>query len=131
MNTHRFFLYFLSSFFIVSCKKDIVDPVCKEYPYKARLAIKGICFNYVIEFIDVDPNSNLVESEWTDTTTGKVYNNVFRLSNYCDFPPEIKEGNEFFFSIDLDIVQDSCLVCQAFRPTPAKFINISVCESPN
>ena len=47
---------FIFTFLILfSCKEeDTAASVCSEsYPYRAKLAIKGICFNYVIELIDV------------------------------------------------------------------------------
>ena len=48
---------------LFSCKEEDSASVCSEsYPYRAKLAIKGICFNYVIELIDVGSNSNLVEA---------------------------------------------------------------------
>ena len=123
---------FIFTFLILfSCKEEDAVSVCSEsYPYRAKLAIKGICFNYVIELIDVGYNSNLVEAEWTDETTGIVYNNVSRLSNYCDFPAEIQEGDEFYFAFSSDSNDPQCVVCEAFRPTPAKSINIDVCELP-
>jgi len=95
----KFYPLILVFLILFSCKEDATALVCEEYPYRAKLVIKGICFNYVVEFIDAGPNSNLVDSQWTDEMTGKVYNNAFRLSNYCDFPAEIQEGDEFFFSL--------------------------------
>ncbi len=114
-----------------SCKEEDATSICGDsFPYRAKLVIKGICLNYVIELIDVGSNSNLVEAKWADEFTGKVYNNVFRLSNYCDFPPEIQEGDEFYFGVSSNSNNASCIVCQAFRPTPVKSININVCELP-
>mgnify|MGYP000278713270 CR=1 FL=1 len=30
---------------------------------------------------------------------GRVYDNVFRLFNYCDFPKDKKEREEFYFDL--------------------------------
>ncbi|MDG2372280.1 MAG: hypothetical protein P8L83_06670 [Flavobacteriaceae bacterium] len=129
MKFFKLYPFVLGFLILFSCKEENSPSLCGEaYPYKAKLAIKGICFNYVIEFIDVSSNFNLVESQWVDETTGRVYNNVFRLSNYCDFPPEIQEGDEFYFALSTSTDDPLCFVCEAFRPTPAKSINIDVCE---
>ncbi|MAD13235.1 MAG: hypothetical protein CMC04_11055 [Flavobacteriaceae bacterium] len=129
MRIIKYFLIILTLTTLSTCKEEINETPCsEEYPYKAKLAIKGICFNYVIELVDGGPISDLVEYEWTDEMSGKVYNNVFRLSNYCNFPPDIEEGEEFYFDIVNVPTDNLCMVCMAYRPTPEKAIDINVCE---
>src|SRR5688500_15474351 len=66
--------------------------------YKGRLEVAGICRNYTISVLSsIDPGK--VEATWTDPTTNKTYNNVFRLGSYCSFPSDIKAGDEFYFTL--------------------------------
>jgi hypothetical protein len=110
----------LSSF---KCKKetDITDPSC----FKGRLEIKGLCMNYTIKLLEGNIPSDAIESSWIDPSTGKEYNNVFRLENHCDFPSTIKEGDEFYFIIEKKPSND-CVRCLAYYPTPSKDISIRV-----
>ena len=129
MKTIKSFLILITFILLTTCKDDNSESLCEaNYPYKAKLAIKGICFNYVIELIEGDPILDLIENEWTDEMSGRVYNNVFRLSNYCDFPNEIEEGEEFNFNIINVPIDNLCAVCMAYRPTPQKAINIDICK---
>jgi hypothetical protein len=96
-----------------------------EKKLKGRLEIAGICSNYTIGLLEGDPGQNAVEANWTDETTGKQYDNVFRLENPCEFPGTIKQGDEFYFVIDSSI-QKPCTVCLAYYPTPTKKIPIKV-----
>jgi hypothetical protein len=92
---------------------------------KGRLEIAGICSNYTIRVLEGDPRKDAVEANWTDETTGKQYDNVFRLENPCDFPATIKQGDEFYFVIDSSS-RKPCTVCMAYYPTPAKKLPIKV-----
>ncbi len=92
---------------------------------KGKLEIAGICSNYTIKVIEGKIDSSLVVATWTDETTGKSYNNVFKLGSPCTFPATIKQGDEFYFTIDTTKQKD-CAVCMAYYPTPAKAIAIKV-----
>ncbi|OSZ77303.1 hypothetical protein CAP36_12910 [Chitinophagaceae bacterium IBVUCB2] len=92
---------------------------------KGKLEIAGICMNYTIKLIEGKVDSSLVAAKWTDETTGKIHENVFRLGSPCTFPVNIKQGDEFYFTIDTT-KQESCMVCEAYYPTPAKAIAIKV-----
>lgn len=92
---------------------------------RGRLEIAGICSNYTIRVLEGDPGKDAVEANWTDETTGKQYDNVFRLENPCDFPATIKQGDEFYFLIDSSS-RKPCSVCMAYYPTPAKKLPIKV-----
>ncbi len=94
---------------------------------KGRLEIAGICMNYTISVIEGNPGKDAVEPSWTDETTNNSYTNAFRLGNPCDFPATIKQGDEFYFSIDTAKGKE-CAVCMAYYPTPSKSLSIKVIE---
>lgn len=94
---------------------------------KGRLEIAGICMNYTISVLEGDPGAGAVVVNWTDEVTNKTYSNVFRLGNPCDFPARIRQGDEFYFTIDSSR-QRSCMVCEAYYPTPSKSLVIKVVE---
>lgn len=96
-----------------------------EVKLKGRLEIAGICSNYTIRVLEGDPGKDAVEGKWTDESSGKQYNDVFRLENPCDFPATIKQGDEFYFVIDSSISKP-CTVCMAYYPTPTKKLTIKV-----
>lgn len=99
----------------------------KTGQYKGKLEIAAICMNYTVRVIDGNIDTSLVVSNWTDETTNKSYNNVFRLGNGCDFPASIKQGDEFYFTIDTT-EEKRCAVCMAYYPTPPKKLSIKVIE---
>ena len=81
--------------------------------------------NYTIRLVEGEPDTTMVAAKWTDESTGKSYDNVFALGSPCTFPASIREGDEFYFSIDSTTKQD-CAVCMAYYPTPAKKLKIKV-----
>ncbi len=95
--------------------------------YKGKLEIAGICMNYTIRVLDANIDTNLVVANWVDDVTNISYTNVFRLGNTCDFPSSIKQGDEFYFTIDSGKQKD-CAVCQAYYPTPSKSISIKIAD---
>lgn len=94
---------------------------------KGRLEIAGICMNYTISVIDGDPGKDAIEPGWTDEVTNKSYRDVFKLGNPCNFPANLKQGDEFYFIIDT-AKQKECIVCMAYYPTPSKALSIKVVE---
>jgi hypothetical protein len=64
-------------------------------------------------------------ASWKDESTGKIHTNVFALGSVCSFPANIKEGDEFYFTIDPDPVRN-CAVCMAYYPKPPKSVAIKV-----
>lgn len=96
---------------------------------KARLEIQGICSNYTIKLLEGNLDKSLMETSWTDETTGTAYTNVFGLANPCNFPSSLKKGDEFYFVIDTSKQQD-CAVCMAYYPTPQKKLSIKVLPNP-
>ena len=95
--------------------------------YKAKLEIKGICMNYTIRLLEGNIDTSLIGAAWTDEHSGKSYTNVFGLGSPCTFPATIKEGDEFYFTIDTTSKQN-CPVCMAYYPTPPRKLSIKVFE---
>lgn len=95
--------------------------------YKGKLEIAAICMNYTISVKEGNINDSDVVTNWTDETTNKSYSNVFKLGNPCDFPASIKQGDEFYFTIDTTKGKD-CAVCMAYYPTPPKALSIKVVQ---
>jgi len=93
--------------------------------YKAKLEIKALCMNYTLRVLEGNIDTSMIVRNWTDETTGKSYKNVFGLANPCDFPSSIKEGDEFYFTIDT-VKARNCAVCMAYYPTPPKKLIIKV-----
>tara|TARA_B100000029_G_scaffold366143_1_gene359501 strand:- start:148 stop:519 length:372 start_codon:yes stop_codon:yes gene_type:complete len=121
----KFFLsFFLISFIFISCDEE-EDGVNS---FKGKLVKKGICKNYVIEVNDSDFPQDLLEKKWTDESSNKKFNNVFRLHSICDFPDSLKENDSFNFIIDSDNKDLLCAVCYAYTPTPEKSVSITVLD---
>lgn len=93
--------------------------------YKGRLEIKAICMNYTIKLLEGSLDTSQVVKEWKDESTGKIHTNVFALGSVCSFPSTIKEGDEFYFTIDANPPRD-CAVCMAYYPKPPKSVGVKV-----
>src|SRR6185503_7180471 len=81
--------------------------------YKARLEIAGICLNYTIKLLEGDIDTSKIVTNWTDEMTSKSYTNVFALTNPCLLPKTIRQGDEFYFTIDFPVKQE-CITCLAY-----------------
>lgn len=124
----KFFFILYSLIVLASthaCKNDLPKGI-----YKGKLEVKGECMNYTISIQSKNFDSSMVVSSWTDENTGKVYKNVFALGSRCNFPSNIKAGDEFYFKIDSNYVQH-CMVCLIYYPTPSKKLFIKVIDAPN
>lgn len=97
----------------------------KSTTYKARLETKALCMNYTLRLVEGSIDTSLIVPSWTDESTGKTFTNAFGLSNPCDFPTTINEGDEFYFTIDTAQTKD-CAVCMAYYPTPPRKLSIKV-----
>ena len=97
--------------------------------YKGRLEIKANCMNYTVAVTEGNIDTSLVQSSWTDETTGINYKNVFELGSKCDFPNTIDQGDEFYFVIDTAVNRD-CAICMMYYPVPAKKLSIRVLDGP-
>ena len=107
------------------CKREELP---KSTCLKGRLAVKGICMNYVIEVIEGSVDSSQVEMVWKNPMSGKVYQNAFALRSICSFPENLKEGDEFYFSISPLPEDKMCAQCKAYSPTPNKGLSIEICD---
>ena len=118
----------------ISCDKqvDIQQVVTDSTCYKGKLVLKGICNNAVVEVLDDRMNPAFYEKTWKDESTGIVYRNVMGNANYCTFPGDLKEGQEFYFRIDLPTsLPADCANCKALSPTPQTRQYIRICGSTN
>ena len=120
------FIYLFALLFLLSCAKNNPDTEL-EISYKGKLVVKGICMNYVIQVLDSDFDSSLIELNWTNEFSDISYTNVFALGSVCDFPEDIDEGDEFNFIID-NSKDNNCAVCLAYSPTPNKYLSITVLD---
>jgi len=120
------FIYLFALLFILSCSKNNSDSEL-ESSYKGKLVVKGICMNYVIQVLDSDFDSSLIELNWINEFSDISYTNVFALGSVCDFPEDIDEGDEFNFIID-NSKDNNCAVCLAYSPTPNKYLSITVLD---
>ena len=98
-----------------------------EGKYKGRLEIKGICSNYTIKLLEGYIDTALVAATWTNEVTNLSYTKVFALGNPCSFPATIREGDEFYFSIETSTKED-CMVCMAYYPKPSRKLSIKVLD---
>ena len=120
------FIYLFALLFLLSCSKNNSDTEL-ESSYKGKLVVKGICMNYVIQVLDSNFDSSLIELNWTNEYSDISYTNVFALGSVCDFPEDIDEGDEFNFIID-NFKNNNCAVCLAYSPTPNKYLSITVLD---
>ncbi len=118
----------LTTLFILSLPAQECNQKKKETGrLKGKLEIKALCMNYTIRLVEGNLDTSIVAAAWTDESTVKSYNNVFGLGNPCDFPSTIKQGDEFYFTID-NLKEKNCAVCMAYYPTPKKKLIIKVTQ---
>jgi hypothetical protein len=108
------------------------DPSCEEGPkYLGKLAVQGICMNYVITVEGEVPEEwyekGFVAKNWVDPYEEVTYSNAFRLGSICDFPDKIKEGDQFYFTLIKE--EQICAQCLAYSPTPTETLSIKVCTN--
>lgn len=124
-NKVAFLSLLLAMGLLSSCKREELP---KTTCLKGRLAVKGICMNYVIEVVEGQVDSSQVEMLWKNPMSGKKYTQAFALKSICSFPENIKEGDEFYFSISPLPEDKMCAQCKAYSPVPAKGLSIEICE---
>lgn len=123
--------FILLTFTNFVCQKNSsqIERVLTGNQFKGRLEIKGICMNYTIKLLEGEMDPALYQKSWTDQHSGKTYSNVFALGSQCSFPSHLKEGDEFYFSIENEN-DPNCGVCLAYYPTPSKKLAIRVISNP-
>ncbi|NCI45647.1 hypothetical protein [Sediminibacterium soli] len=90
-----------------------------------KLVKRGICGQRVIQLSGEVTGGMAVAQSWTDSLAHKSYQNVFTVSNPCSFPSEIKEGEEFSFTITTK-PDTTCIQCMAYTPVPEQKNSILV-----
>ena len=113
---------------VVASQKECTNNNKKDGCYKGRLEIKGICSNYTIAVLEGSLDSSKISKTWTDENTNKTYSNVFALDSRCSFPADIKEGDEFYFTVS-ETGDKNCNTCMAYYPTPPKGLSIIVSKT--
>ncbi|NCI50025.1 hypothetical protein GWC95_08835 [Sediminibacterium roseum] len=91
--------------------------------FKGKLVKRGICGQRVVQLLSGPVDAVVMARQWTDSLSGKQYENVFTVGNLCDFPATIQEGQEFSFSITTT-PGSNCATCFAYTPTPVEKNNI-------
>ena len=129
--------YAILLFLLPLMQCDSIDPLldepsCEEGPvYLGKLAVQGICMNYVITIEEKVPEEwyeqGFVAKTWVNPWEETTYNNAFQLRSICDFPNEIEEGDLFYFTISKE--EQLCAQCQAYSPTPTESLSIKVCSN--
>ena len=92
----------------------------KSGKLKGRLVVKELCSHYVVQVIKGGVDSSTVVNNWKDEKRQITFDKVFTVANRCDFPADLKEGDEFEFNFDPNPAPQNCAVCMAFYPTPGK-----------
>jgi hypothetical protein len=121
-NASRILLLVAVAFLLLGfqCEKQVDGPLLK-----GKLAVNGICSNITITLVEGNLEPTQFENSWTDPITGITYQKAFRLANPCQFPSHIREGDEFYFRVRPS-VNESCVTCLAFYPTPQIALTIQV-----
>lgn len=121
----KLFLILGTLFLLTVSAENCTSNKTSKKVYKARLEIKGICSNYTFTLLEGKIDTSKIVSEWTDGATGKVYKNVFASANTCELPDTLKQGDEFYFSIDTAL-NKQCMVCMAYYPKPPRSLLFKV-----
>lgn len=91
---------------------------------KAKV-IRITCATTVIEVLDA-AHFDLGET-WTKQGTSETYEHVAVVSNKCEFPATLKEGDEFYFrQINKNDARNDCAVCMMYDFPPSKGIYLQV-----
>ncbi|AHF17671.1 hypothetical protein [Niabella soli] len=96
--------------------------------YKARFEVAGLCSNYTFSVIEGAIDPALVAATWTNPQTKKTYKKAFAITNPCNFPSTLKQGDTFYFEIIPEEKGQNCAVCMAYYPTPEKRLTIKVIQ---
>jgi hypothetical protein len=81
-------------------KADTSDKKTGLEKYRGRLEVAGICRNDTIRVLEGNLDTSRIAAAWTNPVTNISYKSVFTPGNACALPATIKEGDEFYFTID-------------------------------
>ncbi|HQV06378.1 MAG: hypothetical protein R2796_01595 [Chitinophagaceae bacterium] len=122
----KFSLFILACSIVLLSNSECHQPKHSNV-YKGRLELKGICLNYTVQCLDKNIDTSLINTHWENEISHKNYRNVFGIQNPCSFPDSIKKGDVFYFTIDTSL-QDHCVRCMAYYPTPPRKLSIKVVQ---
>jgi hypothetical protein len=127
----KFLTIIISVFIFLSCDKqqEVVQLESDSTCYKGKLVLVGLCGNAVVQVLDDRMPSSYYEAVWKDESTGITYQKVMGNANFCSFPSNLKENEEFYFRVDSPKAIDDCARCKAISPSPEKRQFIQICES--
>ena len=125
----RFLTILVTVFFLISCDKqqDLQQVVSDSTCYKGKLVLVGICGNAVVQVLDERMPPSYYEATWKDESTGITYQKVMGNANFCSFPANLKENEEFYFRVNPPDGIDDCPRCKAISPSPEKRQYIQIC----
>ena len=91
---------------------------------KAKV-IRITCASTVIQILD-ESYFNLGET-WKMEGTTNTYEHIAAVSNKCEFPYSLSEGDEFYFKIiNESDARNDCAVCMMYDFPPSKGIYLKV-----
>ena len=93
--------------------------------YTGILQKVGMCGQRVISNTSSNRSGLSNAPVWTDSSSGKTYENVFTVDNFCNFPSRLKEEAVVNFTIT-DTIRTQCIACQTYTPVPKEKNNITV-----
>lgn len=105
----------------VSCNQDHLP----EGRFTAKL-VASFCSYNMVEI--TDSRFKNAGMNWKDAT-GKQYNNVFTVKNFCDFDKAgLKTGDTFTAILVDSATEAGCGVCMGYLETPPLQLTIQVVE---
>jgi hypothetical protein len=123
-------LALISLFSNFQCGKEDLKTTSNQC-IKAKLVYKS-CASTVIEILD--PNHfSLTETNWTPLHGTENFNNVCRVANPCFVEasnPQMQVGDVFYFEIDNNNFDATCIRCALFDAPPQKTVMIKVLNAP-
>lgn len=117
------FLFPLFTLFGFQCSKEE-----QEIAYTGKVVLEGICGRTVIQIIDGDLQllpTGAYAANWTDSTTGLRYENVFMIGNSCQIETILRAGDQFIFTPH-DQPNNACITCLAWSPAPQEQLAIKL-----
>jgi len=113
----------------MSCDKqqDVQQVISDSTCYKGKLVLVGLCGNAVVQVLDDRMPASIYEATWKNESTGITYQKVMGNANFCSFPANLKENEEFYFRVDSPKAIDDCARCKAISPSPEKRQFIQIC----
>ncbi|MCW3088405.1 MAG: hypothetical protein JWQ78_1791 [Sediminibacterium sp.] len=87
--------------------------------FSGKLVKRGICGQRVIQVLSDAKKGLEYARTWTDSLSGRQYTNVFTVSNACDFPASVKDGDTLSFALTA-VPPSICVTCYAYTPVPVE-----------